>query len=230
MIVWHPQLSGLEWYLSLRLNGAVPMSSEGSVSDWIARLQAGSPASVQQLWDRYFHRLVYLAREKLRGSRPRSADAEDVALSAFDSFCRHAEQGHFPDLHHRDNLWRLLVVITSRKATHLRRDEHRQKRGGLVSMAAPPKEGEEELGLEQVLSREPDPEFAAQMAEECERLLRSLGDEQLRSVALWKMEGWTVEEIAAKLGYTPRSIKRKLRVIRDLWEKDWEAYNREDSP
>lgn len=199
------------------------MSSEGSVSRWLDRLQAGDRAAAQQLWERYFQRLVHLARKKLRGSRPRSADEEDVALSAFDSFCRHAEQGHFPDLQDRDNLWRLLVVITARKAGHLRRDERRQKRGGnLVRVSNPAKDGEDEPGLEQLMSRELDPEFAAQVAEECERLLSGLGDPELRSVALWKMEGWSTDEIAAKLGYAPRSVKRKLRLIRNLWEKERE--------
>jgi hypothetical protein len=37
------------------------------------------------------------------------------------------------------------------------------------------------------------------------------------------MEGWTTEEIAAKLGYTPRSVKRKLRLIRDIWENEWQG-------
>ena len=58
-----------------------------------------------------------------------------MALSAFDSFCRSAEQGRFPDLADRDSLWRLLVVMTARKATHLRRDEGRQKRGGGAQFA-----------------------------------------------------------------------------------------------
>ena len=53
-----------------------------------------------------------------------------MALSAFDSFCRNAERGRFPQLADRDSLWRLLVVITARKAAHLVRDETRQKRGG----------------------------------------------------------------------------------------------------
>lgn len=207
------------------------MSSEGSVSDWIARLQTGDPAAVQQLWERYFPRLVHLARKKLRGSRPRCADEEDVALSAFDSFCRHAEKGHFPDLHDRDGLWRLLVVITARKAVHLCRDEFRQKRGGgLIQVSASSTEGEDQHLLEQLLSREPDPGFAALMAEECERLLGCLGDPELRSVAVWKMEGWTTDEIAGKLGYAPRSIKRKLRLIRNLWGKEREASSEENVP
>jgi hypothetical protein len=58
------------------------------------------------------------------------ADQEDVALSAFDSFCRNAEEGRFPHLDDRDNLWRLLVVITARKASKLVRAEGRLERGG----------------------------------------------------------------------------------------------------
>jgi hypothetical protein len=67
------------------------MSSEGSVTQWLGQLQAGDPAAVQPLWERYFQRLVGLARLKLRGAPRRAADEEDVALSAFDSFCRNAE-------------------------------------------------------------------------------------------------------------------------------------------
>jgi DNA-directed RNA polymerase specialized sigma24 family protein len=71
--------------------------------------------------------------------------------------------------------------------------------------------------LEEVIGREPTPEFALQIAEECERLLARLGDEGLRTVALWRMEGYTVEEIAVRLECVPRTIERKLRVIRRLW-------------
>jgi hypothetical protein len=53
--------------------------------------------------------------------------------------------------------------------------------------------------------------------EECDLLLHRLGDATLRSVALWKMEGFTNEEIATKLGCAGRTVERKLKVIRDLW-------------
>ena len=33
-----------------------------------------------------------------------------MALSAFDSFCRGAEQGRFPDLNNRNDLWGMLVL------------------------------------------------------------------------------------------------------------------------
>ena len=127
------------------------MSSDGSITRWIGQLQAGDPAAAQPLWEHYFHLLVDLARHKL-GAKPHAADQEDVALSAFDSFCRGLKRGRFPDLHDRDNLWKLLVVLTARKASHLIRDEQRLKRGGGQTAAAAQE-------LEQVASQEPTPEF-----------------------------------------------------------------------
>src|SRR5262245_39441729 len=200
------------------------MSSEQSVTQWLERLQAGDQAAAQPLWERYFHRLVGLARAKLQGAPRRAADEEDVALSAFDSFCRGAERGHFPRLVDRDNLWRLLVTLTVRKAARLARDEQCAKRGGgavlgEAALAAAPA-GDAPPGLEEVEGREPTPEFAAQVAEECQRLLGRLGDAELRSIALWKMEGHTNAEVAARLGCAPATVERRLQVIRRLWQQD----------
>jgi DNA-directed RNA polymerase specialized sigma24 family protein len=58
---------------------------------------------------------------------------------------------------------------------------------------------------------------SAEMADEYQRLLGLLGDVELRSVALWKVEGYTNEEIAEKLGCVVRSVERKLQRIRILW-------------
>jgi DNA-directed RNA polymerase specialized sigma24 family protein len=138
-----------------------------------------------------------------------------VALSAFDSFCRNAEQGRFPRLADRDSLWRLLVTITARKAAHQVRDEGRRKRGGGAAHV-----GDAEAVLAEVLSREPSPEFAAGVAEECQRLLDRLGDRDLRAVALLRMEGYSVEEVAGRLSCAPRSVKRKLQLIRAIWQQE----------
>jgi DNA-directed RNA polymerase specialized sigma24 family protein len=192
------------------------MSLKGSVSQWIGRLQTGDRAVIGQLWDRYFQRLVHLARAKLQAVPRRAADEEDVALSAFHSFCCAAEQGRFPQLLDRDNLWRLLVVLTSRKAAHLVRHQHRHKRRA----AAVDVDCQE---LNAILGSEPTPEFAALLAEECQRLLGALGSAELAQLALWKMEGYTNEDIAAKLGCVPRTVERKLRLIRNLWSAEGEG-------
>jgi DNA-directed RNA polymerase specialized sigma24 family protein len=196
------------------------MASEGSITGWLGQLREGDANAAQQLWERYFQRLVALARSKLQGAPRRAADEEDVALSAFYSFCRLAEQGRFPQLADRDSLWRLLVVITARKAAHLLRDEGRHKRGGPATHPPGLAGAAGEPDLDRLLSQEPSPAFAAQVADEYQRLLHTLDDNELRAVAVWKMEGYSVEEIAGKLGYAPRSIKRKLQLIRDIWEKE----------
>jgi DNA-directed RNA polymerase specialized sigma24 family protein len=56
-----------------------------------------------------------------------------------------------------------------------------------------------------VLSREPDPAIAAEVAEQCQQLLRTLHDPELEAVALARMEGHSVEEIAGQLGYATRA-------------------------
>jgi DNA-directed RNA polymerase specialized sigma24 family protein len=70
------------------------------------------------------------------------------------------------------------------------------------------------------LDREPSPELAAQMTEECQRLLANLGNETLQAVALWKMEGYTNIEIAAKLGCVEQTVERKLRAVRQVWSNE----------
>jgi DNA-directed RNA polymerase specialized sigma24 family protein len=188
--------------------------AEGSVTRWIAPLRAGDEAAAGALWRRYFARLVALARARLLRAPRRAADEEDVALSAFHSFCRAAGHGRFPKLDDRDDLWRLLVVLTTRKAAHLVRDGGRLKRCG--QPAGPG--ADDPVDLELIVGEEPSPEFVAEGAEECRRLLERLDDETLRAVAVWKLEGYTNEEIAAKLGCVPRTVERKLRLIREIWE------------
>jgi DNA-directed RNA polymerase specialized sigma24 family protein len=194
------------------------MTSSGSVTMWLQILQSGEDAAARLLWDHYCERLVSLARTKLRGAPRRVADEEDVALSVFDSLCRGIEERRFPNLQGRDSLWRLLVVLTARKALRQVQHERRKKRGGgkVVPEAdlAP-----DDAALDRIIGREPSPEFAAQVADECRRLLDLFDDDQLRTIARWKMEGHTNAEIAAKLGCLERTVERKLRVIRGVWEE-----------
>jgi hypothetical protein len=200
------------------------MASPGSVTCWIRELKAGERTAIQPLWETYCQRLVARARQQLAGVPRRAADEEDVALSAFDSFCRAAAQGRFPQLHDRHDLWQLLVLLTDRKASKLACAERCQKRGRGKVLDEAALAGAQASGgdspLAALLSQEPSPAFAAQVAEECRRLLGLLQDPELRHVALAKMEGYTVEQIAQQLGVVPRTVKRWLRMIRQRWEQE----------
>ena len=196
------------------------MSSGDSVTHWLHELKRGDEAAAQRLWERYFASLVSLARQKLRGQVFGVADEEDVAISAFESFCNGAQAGRFPQLVDRDNLWKLLVVITARKSMRLQRDEHRQKRGGQQQrIELRGDSSSDEAGLDQIVGDEPSPVFAAQVAEACAQLLSALPARDLKSIAIWKMEGYTNDEIAAKLDCAPRTVECKLQIIRELWNR-----------
>ena len=192
-----------------------------SIASWLLGARAGDEAAAQAIWQRYFTRLVQLARTKLPGHVKRAFDEEDVAHSALRCFLHAVAEDRYPQLADRHGLWTLLVVITARKAKAYLRRQNRVRRGGgqVLGETAFLSPDDDALGIDQVLGAEPTPEFAAQVADECQRLLAMLGDATLRSIAILKMEGHTVDEIAAKLGSTKRTIERRLHIIRKTWEQ-----------
>jgi DNA-directed RNA polymerase specialized sigma24 family protein len=202
--------------------------SQASVSQWILGVKQGDPEAVHALWRSYFQRLVRLARKKLADVPRRAADEEDFALSAFASFCRAAQEGRFPDLADRHGLWRLLITLTAQKvATEARRRSRDKRGGGRVrgeSALAHSRDSSTDEGIAQVVGDTPTPEFAAMVAEQCARLLESLNDD-LRPIAVAKMEDYTNQEIAAKLDCSLSTVERSLRLIRKLWQRELDRDN-----
>ena len=199
------------------------MSPKDSVTRWINDARAGDSLAMQRLWERYFEQLQRIGREKLGNFARRTADEEDVALSALYSFFEGVRKGRFPQLADRHDLWRLLLVITDRKAIGQIHQQRRQKRGGGRVRGESVFEGkaaaEGPRGIDQVIGGEPTPEFVAMVAEESERLLAMLGDATLRRLAELKLKGHTNAEIAGGLGCSLRSIERKLALIRAKWSE-----------
>jgi RNA polymerase sigma factor (sigma-70 family) len=156
----------------------------------------------------YFDRLVQLARQRLQNLPGMANYDEDVALRSFHSVYQRLRDPARPlQLAGRDDLWRLLATRTISRAIDL----IRRHRSGEVP-------GDHEV--EQLLTREPTPEEAAEMADECRRLLDLLDEPELRQIALWKVEGYTNEEIATRLDCVPRTIERKVSRIRLLWKHE----------
>jgi RNA polymerase sigma factor (sigma-70 family) len=201
------------------------MSSEGSVTGWIRGVLAGDEAALRRLWERYFPRLVRLASIRLGEVPRRAADEEDVVQTVFTAFWQGAARGQFDRLHGRNDLWHLLFAITVHRADDLRAYLTAARRGGGEvrgdsAFAVPAGDGAGG-GLESAaVDPEPTPDEAAAFVDEYRRLLDRLGDEEVRAVAVWKMAGHTNEEIAARLGCVPRTVERRLHLIRSIWEAD----------
>jgi hypothetical protein len=184
------------------------MEQGTSVTLWLDRLKEGERDAAQKLFNAYYTRLVRLAHKKLANRTRRVADEEDVALAAFHSFCNGVKLGRFPRLESRDDLWQVLVMVTARKAIDQNQAERRQKRGGgrVRGESVFARSGEGGRPLEEVVGREPTPEFAALLAEEMTGLLERLEDETLRELALLKLE----------------TVERKLARIRAAWKQGTE--------
>ena len=175
-------------------------------------------AAARLIWERYFRDLLTLARNNLDKRIRLRTDEEDVAQSMFKSFCLRQQRGEF-DLASRDDLWRLLVTITIRKARNAAKAQRRDKRDVAREQTL---SGGDETGsavwvLEQMEAADPSPAEAAVLNEALERRLQALADPELREIALWRLEGYTNGEIAARLDCTDRSVERKLARIRSLW-------------
>jgi len=197
------------------------------VSQWLLHLAEGDADAAQKIWNDYFGKLVGLARRKLEGVPRRDSDEEDVALSAMNSFYQGLAQHKFDHLHNRDDLWKLLVTLTVRKAAARRRSYFAQKRGGgrIRGESVFGDKDDDQHGLTRILGTEPTPELAVAFAENCRQMLDQLQDETLRQVALWTLEGYRTEEIAEKLGCVRRTVERKLERIREIWaEEDGRAF------
>jgi RNA polymerase sigma factor (sigma-70 family) len=198
------------------------MGREGSVTRLIQLLRSDDAAerdlAARLIWTRYFRDLLELARHNLNKRIRRREDEEDVLQSMYKSFCLRQQRGEF-DLASRDALWKLLVTITLRKARNAAKKQMREKRDvGREQTISDQDDGESgQWVLEQMDSSGPSPAEAALLNEALERRLEVLDDAQLREIALWRLEGYTNGEIAARLDCTERSIERRMERIRSKW-------------
>ena len=196
------------------------MSDEKSVSHWIDQVKDGDSIAAHQLWQHYFDRLVRAVRQNLRGHNRGMADEEDIVVSVFESFYRAAEDGRFPELTGRDDLWRLLLRMSARKIIDKRRRESRKRRGAGARVGSLDRGGDDDNAIIQVIGDEPTPEMVLMMAESFEQLLAHLGGGHLQDIAVGKLEGFSNAELAERLHCSERTIERRLHLIREKCQQE----------
>ena len=212
-------------------NSSVEPESESGFEDtdisaWIRRARSGDEDAAQLIWNRYAQQVVEVARRSLGDASRRVSDEEDVAALALKSLLAGISTGKFPELDNREQLWRLLMVITTRKAAAVVDHHSRQKRGGgdvrgdsAVGISRESSDPSLFVGFDKLPSDNPAPDIAALMADETHRLIASLPDTTAQKIAVLKMEGHTHEEIAEQLGCNVRMVERRLKQIREQWQR-----------
>ncbi|GAB5404742.1 MAG: ECF-type sigma factor [Aureliella sp.] len=190
------------------------------VTHWVSALSEGDESSAAKLWEHCMPRLRRYAKSRLPANLLRSLDEEDVALSAFKSLYQLGQRGGLENIDGRESLWKLLMCITARKATAHVRSETREKRGGgkVRGESIYTKGRDGSGGLHEAAGNLPTPDLAVEFEDECRNLLDALDDDTLRTIALLRLDGHTVDEIASRIGCAKRSVERRLNLIRKIWE------------
>lgn len=197
-----------------RMDRGTDMLETGSVSQLICDVRNGSETAATELWARYQTRLLQVARSRVGHRGSVVADEEDVVVMAFQSFLQRTAAGNFPKLSNRDELWRLLVAITARKAINQVRDQEAQKRRREKSLTP--------AALAEIASSIPTPEFVAIMDDELSFLLDRLGDDELREIVKLRLEGYSCQEIAGSINRSLSTVERRLHLVREKWRFEFD--------
>lgn len=217
-------------------DGSVLDDSDDEITAWVVQVRDGDEDAAQNLWNYYCDQIVEVARRTMKRSSRRIHDEEDVAVESFKHLLSGIRDGRFTELERREQLWRLLMVITSRKAAAMIESDMRQKRGGgevrgdsavLGGGEEGPTEDDdrgshlkdEPDGFDRLTSAGDAPDISALVADETENLLASLPDATAEQIVRLKLQGYTHEEIAAELDCNVRTIERRLKQIRELWQR-----------
>lgn len=188
------------------------MPDEDSVMDLWQRMQDGDDSAIPLLWNRYFPRMVALARQSIAAQARSRTDPEDAAQSAFFSFWELSRERLETSLQDRNQLWKLLARITVRKVIKSLRRDMAEKRGsgrtiGEAGFA------DDEMRLDQMaLAASSDPEVDVIVDELIDGL-----EEDLRPFVLMRLMGYRNAEIAEVLECTERTVERKLGAVRMVW-------------
>ena len=174
-----------------------------------------------RLWQAYFERVIRVAQRRLYKLSSRDMSEDDVALSAMKSFFRAAENGALAFVEDRDGLWKFLATITARKARAANRRNTTERRGEgnvvvFTDLAESTAEGQQATHVDAMASTS-DEAFIGQLLLESEERLKSLPSQRLQRIAVLRMGGYELEEIAKLVNLSRASVCNKLKLIRDLW-------------
>ncbi len=180
--------------------------------------------------DKYFLRIARAAEKRINQSKRRVTDGEDIAASVFESLWKRSERGMFEqsELNDPDQLWNYLCrLLRSKVADHMRREDAAKRGGGNVRGESVFLMRGDDGGYLEVTA--PDcfsPDELAGFFEQQQLLMEALEDDRLREIAMLRLEGYEVSEIAHAVQLSDRSVKRKLSVIRTIWQRVLEQHDR----
>ena len=182
--------------------------SEDSFAGLMRDLREGRDSAAREVFERFTHQLVALARRRLDERLTGKVDPEDVVQSAYKSFFVKQRAGHL-DVGNWNSLWGLLAMITLRKVADRAAYFQASKRDAGRELSP---------GREVALDREPTPHEAVVLTETVESLLGEL-DADERPILELSLQGHSASEISEQLGRAERSVRRLRERVRKRLER-----------
>jgi len=202
-------------------------SQPGSVTRAIKDLAEQDETAAELIWGHFFKRLSQFAKSRIYPRHYRLFDEHDITSEAFFALFDGVRCGRFQQIKNRDELWKLLTVIATRKIVNQANHHDRLKRGGGKFHREANKKNtawrETTDFNSHQLAKSTDyhqsPSDLDAFADCCDEMLGMLPNESYRKIALLRLAGFTDAEVAEKLGCVPRTVERKLQTIRMVWDE-----------
>lgn len=191
-------------------------SADPSWKEWIQDLVAGKDQTVTEFWQLYGSRLQAVASKNLALNLRRRAEPDDIVQSVCRTFFRRAKDGQF-QFDDSEQLWRLLYAITLTKTRQYARFHSRKKRG-VNQERNINQQAEDGKPAFDFVADDPTPEETVQLSDMLEQLFSMLDEEQQQIVEM-KLEQFTNDEIAGKMGCSERTVRRISKRIRAQLQK-----------
>ncbi|MDB4370779.1 ECF-type sigma factor [Mariniblastus sp.] len=191
------------------------------VTIWIEQVRQSDDEAIKRVWQHFADGLQEYARGKIHPKTRRVYDEQDAVQSMFLSLCQGLKADRYPDLQNRDNLWRLMLVMTGRKISKRHRFDRQLKRDNrrLLTDSYFVQNSQDRNSPNQYPpAAEPTPELLAEFADTSSALIEALGTDNLKDVALLRIEGLDDCEIASRLQCSRSTVQRRLVMIRKIWE------------
>lgn len=211
-------------------------NGQGSVTRWITEMRQGDPDAVRRLVERYFGKLRKLSQERIQRGTPILEDGEDIAIQVLTSVCKKVEQGKYPDLQNRDDLWYLMIFIAHRMVIDRRRSRKKHSLQTPGEEELSPKEQTLEGALETIdnemdsfIAEDSESDFQLLEIIDCwQEMIRQIKDPVAKEVAKLKLEGHSNREIAEILRIVPRTVERKSQIIEQRWFALYQSLDRDN--
>lgn len=191
------------------------MQDDDEWDELIAGLRSGDNVACATFWKEYGPLLESVANRQLSQRVQRRVGSEDVVQSACRTFFRRVSDGQF-DLPDADALWRLICSITLTKARRAARDHGRLKRGINREQDLNSVSSDESNASFQLDGGVATPFDEAEIADQMNALLSGMSEDECRVLDL-KMQQFTNDEIAERVGCSERSVRRIIKRLQERW-------------